>query len=455
MARNARGEGSVRQLPDGSWECVIQSKYLNPQTNTSKRIKRKGKTPNEATKKCKMALKIWEKQFEAGEITKVDRKKTFGEYMEEFIDKEVKPYVTGSTYKSYIYTMRANFYNYKISKLQLHNLNKVQFEIYFDTLIHEKSYRTAEVPIQMCKRCCAWLNSKSLLEENYASFAKVKKQKKDEYFREKEKDKRERKEIFTNEDIVKFYNSYKNNVSEYSAAVILMLETMMRGQEILPLTLDDIDLENNIIHIRSAVSERFVENDKDKGIEKYVKVPKNSKERVVYMTPLAKEVIEYMIAQTQIKCRHNPDNLLYPSFNQHGKMRSMDAFELQFKALCDKIGVDRDVQVRRMPDGSVRKQGLNVHALRHTAITLANTARDANVINTALMAGHTAIRTENIYTHANEAIKNVKTASELVLGMNDTQQGIDNSENNKEVDEDEVYEMYLKLQERFGGMQLS
>ena len=32
--------------------------------------------------------------------------------------------------------------------------------------------------------------------------------------------------------------------------------------------------------------------------------------------------------------------------------------------------------------------------------------------------------------------------------------GEDNSENNKEVDEDELYEMYLKLQERFGGMQL-
>ena len=53
MARKTRGEGSVRQLPDGSWECVIQSKYLNPQTNTSKRIKRKGKTPNEATKKVR------------------------------------------------------------------------------------------------------------------------------------------------------------------------------------------------------------------------------------------------------------------------------------------------------------------------------------------------------------------------------------------------------------------
>lgn len=455
MAKKAKGEGSVRQLPDGSWECVIQSKYLNPKTNTAKRVKRKGKNAKEATKNAKLALKVWEKQFEAGVVVKIDKKKTFGQYMEEFIEKEVKPNLAGSSYKSYIYAMQANFYNYKISKLQLHNLNKIEFEIYFDTLIHDKSYRTAEVPIQLCKRCCTWLYGESLIEEDYASFARIKKEKKDEYFREKEIIKREQKEIFTNEDIIKFYDSYKNNVSEYSAAVILLLETMMRGQELLPLTLDDIDLEKNIIHIRSAVSERFVDNDKEKGLEKYIKVPKNRKERIVYMTPLAREVVEYMITQTRLKCRHNPDNLLYPSFNKHGKMRSMDAFEIQFKALCDKIGVDRDVRVKRMPDGSVRKKGLNVHALRHTAITLANTAHDANVINTALMAGHTAIRTENIYTHANEAIKNVKTASELVLGMNETQEIMCEEGNNKQIDEDELYEMYLKLQERFGGMQLS
>ena len=398
MPKKSKGEGSVRQLQDGSWECVIQSKYLNPNTNTAKRIKRRGKNAKEATKNCKMALKAWEKQFEVGTIVKIDKKKTFGQYMEEFIDKEVKPYVTGSTYKSYIYTMNANFYNYKISKLQLQNLNKVEFEIFFDKLIHDKSQRTAEVPVQMCKRCCTWLYGLSLIEEDYANLAKIKKEKKDEYFREKAKVERDQKIIFTNEDIVKFYNAYKNNLSEYCAPVMLMLETMMRGQELLPLTLDDIDLENNIIHIRSAISERFIDNDKNKGLEKYVKVPKNSKERIVYMTPLAREVVEYMIMQTQLKCRHNPQNLLYPSFNQHGKIRTMDAFEVQFKALCDKIGVDRDVRVIKMPNGSVRQKGLNVHALRHTAITLANTARDANVINTALMAGHTAIRTENIYT---------------------------------------------------------
>lgn len=150
MAKKAKGEGSVRQLPDGSWECVIQSKYLNPKTNTAKRIKRKGKNAKEATKNAKLALKVWEKQFEAGVVVKIDKKKTFGQYMEEFIEKEVKPNLAGSSYKSYIYAMQANFYNYKISKLQLHNLNKIEFEIYFDTLIHDKSYRTAEVPIQLC-----------------------------------------------------------------------------------------------------------------------------------------------------------------------------------------------------------------------------------------------------------------------------------------------------------------
>lgn len=452
MAKKSNGEGSVRQLADGSWECVIQSKYLNPKTNKPKRVKRKGKNEKDASKKCRMALLAWEKQFEAGNIVKINRKKTFGEYMEEFIEKEVKPNVTGSSYKSYIYAMNANFFNYKISKLQAHSLNKIEFEVFFDTIIHDKSYRTAEIPIQLCKRCCTWMYGNSIIEEDYASFAKVKKEKKDEYFRDKEIAKSQQKKIFTNEDIIKFYNSYKNNVSQYSAAVVLLLETMMRAQELLSLTIDDIDFEKNIIHIRSAVSERFIDNDKNKGLEYYIKVPKNSKERIVYMTPLAKEIVEYMIEQARIKCRVNPNNLLFPSYLKHGKMRSMDAFEIQFKSLCDKLGVDRDVRTTRMPDGSVRNKGLNVHALRHTAITLANTAHNANVINTALMAGHTAIRTENIYTHANtEALKNVKTASELVLGMNNQTEIPSNAQNDdkKQIEEDELYEMYLRLKTKF------
>ena len=28
------GEGSVRQLSNGKWECIIQSKYTNPDSNS-------------------------------------------------------------------------------------------------------------------------------------------------------------------------------------------------------------------------------------------------------------------------------------------------------------------------------------------------------------------------------------------------------------------------------------
>lgn len=459
MAKRKDGDGSVRQLPDGSWECLMQSKYIN-ENGRPKRIKRKAGTEQEAVKSCKLALKAWEKEFERGRNTKIDKTRTLGSYMEEYVDKVVKNRgITGSTYKSYIYTLNANFYNYKISKLQLHMLNTVEFELYFDTVTHDKSRKTASVPIQLCKQLSTWLYGKSLIPEDYAQFAETKHEKRDEYFRDKENEDKNRKQIFSDEDIVKFYNSYKNNLSEYSCVILLQLETMMRGSEALNLHIEDIDFDNNAITIRSTMAERFKDNDKTKGLEKYEKVPKGGKERVISMQPLAKELILYMLEQTNLKCRHNPNNLIYPSFIKHGKPRSMDAYEVQFKALCDKIGVDRDVRPRKKPDGKIINEGLNTHALRHTAITIANTGKNANVIANALQAGHTAIRTENIYIHSNlKAQEQIETAGKAILNLKPEKlpnepytkpQRTDNESESMSEQDKELYEMYLKLKEKF------
>lgn len=459
MAKRKDGDGSVRQLPDGLWECLMQSKYIN-ENGRSKRIKRKAGTEQEAIKSCRLALKAWEKEFERGRNTKIDKTRTLGSYMEEYVDKVVKNRgITGSTYKSYIYTLNANFYNYKISKLQLHMLNTVEFELYFDTVTHDKSRKTASVPIQLCKQLSTWLYGKSLIPEDYAQFAETKHEKRDEYFRDKENEDKNRKQIFSDEDIVKFYNSYKNNLSEYSCVILLQLETMMRGGEALNLHIEDIDFDNNTITVRSTIAERFIDNDKTKGLEKYEKVPKGGKERVIYMSPFAKELVLYMLEQTKLKSRHNPDNLLYPSFLKHGKARSMDAYEMQLKALCDKIGVDRDVRQRKQPSGKVINEGLNTHALRHTAITIANTSRNANVVVNALQAGHTAIRTENIYTHSNlKAQEQIETASKSVLNLKPEKPLSEPNAKSGDIDKDtrsmseqdkELYEMYLKLKEKF------
>ena len=55
--KEQNGEGNVRQLKDGSYECLIQSKYLNPKTGKPKRIKRKAATERKQEKKPKW---IWQ-----------------------------------------------------------------------------------------------------------------------------------------------------------------------------------------------------------------------------------------------------------------------------------------------------------------------------------------------------------------------------------------------------------
>lgn len=67
-----------------------------------------------------------------------------------------------------------------------------------------------------------------------------------------------------------------------------------------------MDLENNKIHIVEARSVRFKDNDKEKGIEYYTKVPKNGEARFIMMSDLCRECVLYMMEQTRLKCKDNP-----------------------------------------------------------------------------------------------------------------------------------------------------
>ena len=100
--RKENGEGNVRKLPSGKYECVVQSKYINPKTGKPKRIKRVGETEKAAREKAKLDLVAWEKEIERGRDTKINKAKTFGEYMSEYIETEVKSNITGSGYHTYI-----------------------------------------------------------------------------------------------------------------------------------------------------------------------------------------------------------------------------------------------------------------------------------------------------------------------------------------------------------------
>ena len=464
--RRANGEGYVRKIDKNKYECSIQSKYINPKTGKIKRIKRQGTTEEEARKNCKMAVKAWEKSIESGKDEKVLKSKTFGQYMEEYIEEEAKKDLTASGYHSYISTMRNNFYTFHIANLQLHMLNAEEFRKYYNNLVEVKAKKTALLPRQLCIRCCQWLVNRSLLAENYADHYFFDKEVIDEYDNKVAERERNRKKIFTTEDIQKFYYAYKNNMGQYPALVLFLLETGLRASEASALRNDNIDLENRIIWVRETQAIRFKDNDKNSGgVEYYTKVPKNKTERMIIMSDLCKEVVQYMQEQTKLQCKNNPDNLLYPTF-RNGKRRSLSSMEVCFKDLCDKLEIDRDVRLSK----TGQMKGLCLHSLRHTMDSIANSAKGANIVNTALMLGHNVVRTEEVYTHATvEGLKSIVTPSQAVLedyvkdstdsaptqikpleSPHSEPQGANKPPESMSEQDKELYEMYLKLKEKFG-----
>ena len=93
-------------------------------------------------------------------------------------------------------------------------------------------------------------------------------------------------------------------------------------------------------------------------------------------------------------------------------------------------------------------RGLCLHSLRHTADTIANTAKGANVVNTALMMGHKAVSVENIYTHATEeGLSSVVTPSQAVLSdyKKDDQKIPEELKDMSPEEIQEMYQMYQKL----------
>lgn len=449
--RAGNGQGSIRWINERECECIVQSQYLNPKTGKPKRFKRKlriddskkitKKLQNETEEQVRnitmLTKEAWEKELQNGNDTKINKSKTLGEYMKEYLS-IIEPTLTGSGYKSYYSTLKNNFFSQPISNYQLQMLNAKVFQDYFDTILSLKSKKTCSIPIQLTKRLCKWLVDKSLLKENYAEQTIIKQEIADEYNHKREEEIKNRKEIFTPEDIQKFYYAYKNNMGETAAIVMFLLETGLRAGEFAALRIDNIDFDKRRIDIVEAQATRFVNNDPSQGVESYTKVPKNKKSRFVMMSDLCVEVTKYMIEQTRLHCKYNnPNNLLYPTF-RNGKPRSLSSMEICFKDLCNKLDIDRDVRVMR----NGNQKGLCLHALRHTMDTIANTAKGANVVNTALAIGHTAIKTENIYTHATEeALSTIVTPSKAILEPY--------KEKEQDVSDKELYEMYLKLKAKF------
>lgn len=455
MSKRKNGEGSVRKVGENVFEAIVQSSILNPQTGNYKRFKRRGTTEEAALTNARMACSNWELEMSYGNDVKVDKSKTFGMYMKEWMENVVRTSnITASTYFSYTKNLDNMFYKYDVANLQLQMLNPKVFEDYYNLLLSKYSKKSCGTPRQMCIRLCDYLVDKQLIQFNYAKLGEVgiKQEVIDEFNKEKEDNLKAQKKIWSNEDIQKFYDAYRTGTGgEIVIIILFMIEVGIRPGEFVSITNDNIDFEHRLLHIEKAQALRYKNSlIPEQGIEYYTKTTKGREERDVYLSDFALELIEVMQTQTKSKCKDNKEDLLYPQFRK-GTKRTNTSLEICCKDLCDKLGIDRDVRVQK----GGQKRGLNMHTCRHTYDSIANNAKDANPIATALTMGHKSINTQNIYTHITEdARKQIKTASSEILGINTHKATKGQIETNNKVigglTEDEEKLLYELLKKKYG-----
>lgn len=443
MGKRKNGEGSVYRLENGQYEAIIQSSIPNPKTLKPKRFKRRGMTEEEAVTNARYACADWEYHMSHSKDATFDKRKTFGQCMEEYLTDVIKTSgITASTFHSYCRTMQRMFFPYDIARLQIGMLNAQAFEDYYNDLLSHYAKKSCNLPRQLVIKLCDHLTKRKVLPMNFADIAQIgiKKEIIDEYSAEQDERDRTKKYIWSNEDICKFYNAYKNNTGgEIVLIILFLIETGIRAGEFVCITNRDIDYQNQTVRINKAQATRFKNIDiPSEGVEYYTKVTKNGEPRTVFLTPLAMELVRVMHQQTRMKCKSNPEDLLYPQFRT-GKKRTNSSMEVCLRDLCIKLNIDRDVRLTK----TGQRVGLSLHTCRHTYDSIANTAKNANPIATAISMGHRAINVENVYTHMTEnARREIKTASSEVLGL-------DTSTNALSDDEERL--LYELLKRKFGN----
>ncbi len=195
-------------------------------------------------------------------------------------------------------------------------------------------------------------------------------------------------EIFTTKEIEILKKSIDANFDYF--IFYFALATGMRQGEIIALTINDIDLENDTINIDKTVNKVNVYEDgvKKRKLLTYPPKSKNS----IRTIPIPVQIKDLLIKQIDLQ-KENNENLLFT--NQHGNEYDGDKLYEKYKRFLKRENIPH------------RK----FHTLRHTYCSIL--ARNNVPLKMAAeLLGHDVEMTSKIYTHLNlddkkDAIKNI------------------------------------------------
>lgn len=368
------GEGSIYQLENGKW---VGKLHIGTKPNGKPDRKTfSGKTEAEIKRKIKEFNKNKEKYL-AENVVSV----SLQEYMRKWLYDYKKNELKDSSFDRLEHTVEYDIIPH-IGMLQLGNVQADDIQIIINKLFDEgKSLSVIKKVRDACNGCFKYAIGKRDIKYNPTSGVNL-----------PSKNKFKRKEIQTlnSEEMKQFENEATRQfrtglrVHKYGYVFILLLNTGLRRGEVLGINkYKDIDLENNLLHVRNSVSKVKIREkvDSSKIIKEGVILQDNVKtdagNRIIPINKKARIAIEYLI--------DNPFNdkseLLISSVD--GNPVHPDRLNSSLHRLLDNIPINR----------------FGSHVLRHTfASRLFEKGIDVKVVSEIL--GHATISiTYDTYIH--------------------------------------------------------
>lgn len=171
---------------------------------------------------------------------------------------------------------------------------------------------------------------------------------------------------------------------KYASFFIFMRYTGMRKEEIIPITVDDIDLENKTISINKAVT--FIHN------QPVLKSTKNKKTRIIPLLDVIYDLVKNLV-DTAIKEKRK---LLFVKETDK-KMLTESAVRRHLESFLNNLNKDKEDKIK-----------FTCHQLRHSYCTMLYYA-DVKIKKAQELMGHSsADMVYNIYTHLDETRENAE-----------------------------------------------
>lgn len=361
--RNAKGNGSVRQRPDGRWEgrCVVDGK----------RKSFYGDRQSDVIKAMRNALKA-DDDGVYFEPTRLTLSKWLDIWLEEYIKLSAKP-LTYSTYKSRIET----HIKPKLGRYKLTELNSTQIQAFYNFLLREqgKSPKTIKNVHGILHKALTQAMNLRYIGFNPTDACILPRV-----------EKKEIKPLTENEITAFLANIDKDEPLRHLFTVALFVG--MREGEICGLSWDAINFREGTITVKQQLV-----REKKKGGQHYIAPTKNDKTRTLAVAPFVMDILK-AVRRDQYRDHFemglawlNEYNLVFT--NKEGRFIMPQTAYKRFKSVAKKIG---------RPDA-------RFHDLRHTyAVTALQEGDDIKTVQQNL--GHaTASFTLDVYGHVSEKTK--------------------------------------------------